>query len=170
MREDYEMFHLSDGENIVRILPPTWKNPSHYGLDVYIHRIDSMVYFCDVGACCNVGGKSFKKVLTWVIHEGKLKLWIMPLILDKMLVQRMVSDKRWKECISKNYSLIVHKTGYGIKTSFYIENLIKTNENKGTDKILEYTSVHPLDMVKRDFYYNEFINKVKKVLKNESLL
>lgn len=34
-----KMFRPNDGDNRIRILPPTWKDPKpeHYGLDVYVH-------------------------------------------------------------------------------------------------------------------------------------
>lgn len=37
VREDIKTWVPKDGVNIVRILPAGWKNPEHYGLDIYVH-------------------------------------------------------------------------------------------------------------------------------------
>lgn len=33
----FKMFKIKDGKNIVRILPPTWDDPKHYGFDIYVN-------------------------------------------------------------------------------------------------------------------------------------
>lgn len=37
VKEGIKSWTPKDGVNIIRILPPTWKNPEHYGLDLYVH-------------------------------------------------------------------------------------------------------------------------------------
>lgn len=32
-----KMFKPNDGDNRIRLLPPTWPKPEHYGLDIYVH-------------------------------------------------------------------------------------------------------------------------------------
>lgn len=44
-----KMFKPADGDNTVRILPPTWKDPKHYGLDIWVHYgvgPDRQTYLC----------------------------------------------------------------------------------------------------------------------------
>lgn len=45
-----KMWKPNDGDNRIRILPPTWDNPSHYGLDIYVHYAvgpDRGTYLCN---------------------------------------------------------------------------------------------------------------------------
>lgn len=35
--DEYKTFRPGDGDNFVRILPPTWEDAEHFGLDLYIH-------------------------------------------------------------------------------------------------------------------------------------
>lgn len=42
-------FKPADGDNCIRILPPTWKNPEHFGYDIYVHYgvgPDRQSYLC----------------------------------------------------------------------------------------------------------------------------
>ncbi len=42
-------FKPSDGDNCIRILPPTWKKPDHYGYDIFVHYgvgPDRQSYLC----------------------------------------------------------------------------------------------------------------------------
>lgn len=44
-----KMWKPNDGDNRIRILPPGWKNPGHYGLDIYVHYAvgpDRGTYLC----------------------------------------------------------------------------------------------------------------------------
>jgi hypothetical protein len=48
-RDDIPSFKPNDGPNTVRILPPTWPNPDHYGLDLWVHYgigPDNQAYLC----------------------------------------------------------------------------------------------------------------------------
>jgi hypothetical protein len=37
IKDEFKMYSLRKGENMIRILPPTWENPNHYGYDVWVH-------------------------------------------------------------------------------------------------------------------------------------
>jgi len=37
IKDDYKQYNPPKGDNYVRILPPTWEDPEHYGLEVYVH-------------------------------------------------------------------------------------------------------------------------------------
>jgi gp32 DNA binding protein like len=45
----YERFTPKAGNNLIRILPPTWENHNHYALEVWMHRgigVDKSSYIC----------------------------------------------------------------------------------------------------------------------------
>ena len=47
--QQFDQFTAKQGENIIRILPPTWDNHEHYGYDVWMHRYvgpDNSNYLC----------------------------------------------------------------------------------------------------------------------------
>ena len=35
--EQFTAFLPKEGDNCVRFMPPTWKDPRHYGLDIFVH-------------------------------------------------------------------------------------------------------------------------------------
>lgn len=37
IRDGIKSWKPNDGDNRIRILPPTWKNPEHFGYDIYVH-------------------------------------------------------------------------------------------------------------------------------------
>ena len=37
IKDEFNTFGPKDGENAIRICPPTWENPEHYGYDVWVH-------------------------------------------------------------------------------------------------------------------------------------
>ena len=46
---DVKMFSVNDGDNAIRLLPPTWRPTRHYGLDIYVHYgvgPDRQTYLC----------------------------------------------------------------------------------------------------------------------------
>lgn len=48
-KQGFDVFRPKDGENLIRILPPTWDDHDHYGLDVWMHRFigaDNSNYLC----------------------------------------------------------------------------------------------------------------------------
>jgi hypothetical protein len=49
IKAGFDMWRPKDGENVIRILPATWPDPEHYGLDVFEHRFigaDNSNYLC----------------------------------------------------------------------------------------------------------------------------
>lgn len=48
-KNDVEVWRPEVGDNTIRILPPTWEDPTHYGYDIWVHpRIgaDNSTYLC----------------------------------------------------------------------------------------------------------------------------
>lgn len=49
LNPEIKLFKPREGENVVRILPPTWKGAKHYGLDFWVHwgvGADGQTYLC----------------------------------------------------------------------------------------------------------------------------
>lgn len=49
LKKDFDQYFTQDGENQVRILPPTWEEPEHYAYKVWMHRFigaDGSNYLC----------------------------------------------------------------------------------------------------------------------------
>lgn len=49
VREDIKTFSPNNGNNTIRVLPPTWDDPKHYGIDIWVHYgvgPDSQSYLC----------------------------------------------------------------------------------------------------------------------------
>jgi hypothetical protein len=37
IRDEYKTYAMKKGSNFIRILPPTWEDPEHFGMDIYVH-------------------------------------------------------------------------------------------------------------------------------------
>jgi hypothetical protein len=49
IHKDFELFQPKDGDNKIRILPPTWDDAEHYGYEVHVHYqvgADNTAYAC----------------------------------------------------------------------------------------------------------------------------
>lgn len=47
--DSVQLFTPNDGPNTIRILPPTWENPEHFGIDIFVHYgvgPDQQSYLC----------------------------------------------------------------------------------------------------------------------------
>jgi hypothetical protein len=97
-------------ENWIRICPPTWENPQHYGLDIWVHygvgpenATPLCLYKMGAGKCpiCEAYDRATaagredakelrptRRVLVWIIDrkeekkENRIKLWAMPQSVD----------------------------------------------------------------------------------------
>lgn len=120
LSDKIKMFKPNDGDNTIRILPPTWEKPKHYGLDIYVHYgvgPDRQSYLClhkMKGEACpiceerqialNEGDDAYAKqiepkrrVLVYLIdrdHEKEgLQAWAMPWTVDRDLCTVSVDKK-----------------------------------------------------------------------------
>lgn len=111
-KDGVQLYKAVDGENAIRILPPTWDNAEHYGIDVYFHYgigEDQQTYICpskmgegDCPICIEAKTikpktkedeellkqlKPGKRVLVWIIdrnnEEAGPMLYPMPWTMDK---------------------------------------------------------------------------------------
>ena len=49
VKDNIKLFTPNDGPNTIRILPPTWPDPEHFGIDIYVHYgvgPDQQSYLC----------------------------------------------------------------------------------------------------------------------------
>lgn len=127
--EGIKMFSPKAGDHSVRILPPSWPDPEHYGLDVYVHYDigpDGGAYLClkqmkdEDCAICDARKEAIgegeedlaralgwtRRVLCWVIDrnnesDGPL-CWSMPQTLDKEIASVCV-DKKTGEVYSADH-------------------------------------------------------------------
>lgn len=115
---NYTIFSPKPGSHSIRILPPTWDNAEHYGVDVYLHSsvgTDNQTYLClnknegGPGGCpvCKeydnlrrLGEEKaadeirpYRRVLCWILNLGgeepeKPVLFPMPVTIDRELAIR----------------------------------------------------------------------------------
>jgi len=115
-----------DTDYCIRILPPTWDNAEHYGLDIHVHYgigSDNNSYLCpkrmknqpcpictEREAAERAGKEEYAKelaptrrVLAWIVDRDKQEdgpvCWAMPITFDKDVTRRAV-DKRSGEVLN----------------------------------------------------------------------
>ena len=115
-----KMFKPSDGDNCIRILPPTWDDANHFGFDIFMHYDvgpDSQSYLClhkmkgeDCPICeerekASKEGdseyadklKPVKRIMVYLIDRNDektgLQAWSMPWTFDRDLCKLMVDKK-----------------------------------------------------------------------------
>lgn len=152
LKQEVDFFTPPAGDNVVRIMPPTWDEAKHYGLDLYLHYgigPDRNAYLCldkMKGEPCPIceeraraaaaGEEDLAKalrprsrVLVWTINrkeEGKGPLaWSMPAGLDKDIVNCSYDQQ------SKAYIAIDDPSENGFDLGF---------KRIGTDERTEYSA------------------------------
>lgn len=113
-------YKVEDGDNCIRILPPTWKGAKHYGHDIYVHYgvgPDRQTYLClnkmknepcpiceEREVVARGGDEDYakelearKRVLVYLIDRNKekegLQAWAMPWTVDRDICA-VSTDKR----------------------------------------------------------------------------
>jgi hypothetical protein len=153
VRGGIDMWRPKSGENVIRILPPTWDDFDHYGYDVFMHRFvgsDSSNYVCPnkmKGKACCICDEA--KVLKADGEEEEAKkiafqkrVWVWVIDRDDKNAQPQVWDMSWSQDrdISElsrfksgktlmidhpddGYDVIVKKTGSGKTNTKYHFNI-----------------------------------------------
>jgi len=115
--DEVSLWRPADGQNRIRILPPTWEDARHYGYDIYIHYgvgADNQSYLClqkmknKPCPICEERAKASskgddeaakayapkKRVMVYMIdrknEDEGVKVWAMPWTLDRDLAERQV--------------------------------------------------------------------------------
>jgi hypothetical protein len=114
IHSDYKTYNPPKGDNYVRILPPTWEDPEHYGLEVYVHfsigadnasvlclnkMANKKCPICEAKQRAERAGdeetsrelSANKRVVVWMLNrkdesQGPM-LWSMPWTLDRDFVK-----------------------------------------------------------------------------------
>lgn len=124
-KEDIKALKIKDGANCIRIVEPTWDNPEHFGLDIWVHYSvgpDKQTYLCPDkmnGDPCPVceeraravrdGDEEYakqlearKRVLVYLVDRDNEKegvlVWAMPKSFDTDLIA-ISQDKRTGEIL-----------------------------------------------------------------------
>lgn len=110
IKDEFKTYSVAKGDNFLRILPPTWADAEHYGLDIYVHygigpeRATALCLskmkgqrcpICEASVRLEKAGddegakeiKAGKRVLVWMVdrkEEAKgPMIWSMPWTLDR---------------------------------------------------------------------------------------
>ena len=152
--EDYKQYTVAKGDNHIRILPPTWEDADHYGLEVYVHygigpdrasviclhkMKQQRCPICEAQQRLERAGddegakelRANKRVVVWLIdrkEEAKgPMLWAMPWTLDRDF-SAAAMDKRSGEI----YSLDDPENGFDV--SF---------DKTGDKQLTKYIGIQP---------------------------
>lgn len=125
LNDAIKMYKTAEGDNTIRILPPTWNDAEHFGYDIYVHYgvgPDNQTYLClhkMKGEPCPIcdereraqkdGDQEYadklkpaKRVLVYIIDRNNEKdgpvVWSMPWTVDRDLC-KLVVDKRTGELL-----------------------------------------------------------------------
>ena len=117
--DEFAAFLPKEGNHTIRFLPPTWKEPKHYGLDIFVHYgigPDNQSYLCakamGKGDCPICEERKLaerandaeymkelgatKRCLVWIINRAEEAdgpvLWSVPVTLDKEIC-RLAEDR-----------------------------------------------------------------------------
>jgi hypothetical protein len=179
IKDEFEVYTAKKGENYIRILPPTWDNPAHFGFDVWAHYSvgpDNATLLClhkmqnkrcpiceAVQALERAGDddeakqlSARRRVLVWMLDRKEdnkgPQLWAMPWTVDRDIAK--VSQDRQ----SGEYYVVDHPDrGYDI--SFDKEGEKVQTKYTGVNLARRPTSVDP-----------EFLEYVNEVPVPETLL
>lgn len=170
---DYSMFSPKKGNNWIRILPPTWDDADHYGLDLHVHYgvgPERALVLCwsHKGVACPIceaqnraqrAGdeelakelKASQRLLVWVLDRNEKEkgplLWAMPWTIDRDIC-KISKDKQTGELYAidhpdEGYNVSFDKDGEGLKTKYSGFQLDRRSSS--VDPVhLEYISNHPL--------------------------
>lgn len=126
IRDSIKLFTPKEGDNLIRIMPPTWDDAKHYGFDLYLHYgigTDNAAYPClekMKGEMCPIcearkaaadAGdteladklKPNRRVLVWMVDRNDEKsgpvIWSMPWTIDRDLC-KLSTDARTGEFLA----------------------------------------------------------------------
>lgn len=178
IKPKFKQWKPKEGKNVIRILPPTWDDARHYGLDIFVNfsiGADNQAYLSlskhDKGAdplaearreAQKEGEKDLAKklqpsqrILYWIIDrmdedEGPL-LWAAPFTFDKAL-SNLCIDEDTKEVI------FIDDPAKGRDVRFYREGtMLNTTYDASKMKILKEGNIHEDETLEGEWL--DFINE-----------
>lgn len=172
--DEFETFTVGK-ENYIRILPPTWENPQHYGLDLYVHfgvgpnngtiiciykMKNQKCPICEAHARAEAAGredakelKPTRRVLVWLLNrkeEKKPLLWAMPWTVDRD-ISKICKDRQSGEYFfidnpESGYDISFDKEGEGVQTK-YTGFQLSRRPSPVEKRFIDYIEQHPLPTV-----------------------
>jgi hypothetical protein len=148
IKAGFDILKPKAGNTYARILPPTFKDAKHYGLDLWVHEyINDLGSFlclkhmknqscaiCDVAKEIRDGGDkeeayqyaAHKKVLVWLVDRDEkdifAQLYAMPKTLDKDILNQSTSSRTGKvlqiDHPDEGYDITIIKTGNSLNTRY----------------------------------------------------
>lgn len=173
IKPSIQQFSVQKKENFIRILPPTWPSPKHYGYDVWVHygvgpqqatvlcnlkMFNTKCPVCDAYAIADGQGKedaydlkANRRVLVWLINRKDANLpplaWGMPWTLDRD-ISKLCKDPQTGELYQidhpdNGYDLSFERDGEGQNVK-YVGVQIARRPSSVEDKYLDYIVANPL--------------------------
>lgn len=170
--DEYTTF-TAKKENHIRILPPTWDKPTHYGMDLYVHFSVGpnngtvvCLYKMHMGQCpiCEAQSraeanghekeakefKATRRVLAWVLDRKEEKtplLWAMPWTIDRD-ISKICRDRSSGELYQidhpdSGYDVFFDKEGDGMTTK-YTGFSLSRKPSSVDQKHIDYIMAHPV--------------------------
>lgn len=188
VKQDVKIFKPVEGSNILRILPPTWDDARHYGLDIHLHYnvgVDGNTYLCNEkmkGEACPICEersialsendearayelRASRRILVY-LFEAKtpedIKVWAMPWTLDRDIMAQAV-DKIDHSFIQiddpeEGYTVTVTKEGAKRNTTYTPSVSRRKSKINLTDEQIEFLNNNPLPSI-LTYYSYEHIAK-----------
>jgi hypothetical protein len=184
---DFPVYKVRDGANNVRIFPPTWDAPDHYGMDVFIHNNvgpgravvlclrshkNRKCPLCEAQVAADKDGdeesakalKVNRRVLVWILDrddEAKgPQLWAMPASLDKDIT-KATEDRQTHATLNIDDPVEGHDVYFDKEgsrlTTKYNGVQVARRPSKVAGKWMEYVVKNPLDTVLRWRNYTEML-------------
>lgn len=171
-RDEFKNYTLRNGDNIVRVLPPTWENPKHYGFDVWVHYSvgpnkgtvlclnkmkNQKCPVCEAHTRAEMAGredakdlKPGRRVLTWVLdrkEETSPLLWAMPWTVDREISQ-VCRDRQTGELYQidhpeAGFDISFDRTGKDLQTKYSGFQLAR-RPSSVHEQHLKFIDAHPL--------------------------
>ncbi len=174
LSQDFKEYQVKKGDNYVRILPPTWDDPEHYGYDVFVHYgvgPDRIQVLCPAKMkgepcpICDAQAKALrandkeladelranKRTVVWMVdlkdEDAGPQLWSMPPTLD-VSITKLARDPRTGDTY-----VIDHPTeGYGVSfekegemlKTKYVAVQIDRKPSAANPDFLEFIETQPI--------------------------
>lgn len=184
IKDDCKTFTPAKGDNHIRILPPTWENAEHYGLDIWVHYAvgpdrssvlclnkmqNKRCPLCEAKQKADRAGdeelskelNAGRRVAIWLIdrkEESKGPMvWTMPWTMDRDFV-KLSRDRDGEIYLlddpDEGYNISFEKQGESIATKYVGIKLDRKPTSVDSD-IIEYIVEEPLPQVLVYLTYDE---------------
>jgi len=174
IKDQFETYSVKTGENWIRILPPTWADPKHYGLDIWVHfgvgpqnasvlctlkMENKPCPVCEARMQAEDRGqdnaddfKPTRRVLVWLLDrkdEKKPLAWAMPWTVDRDLTKcahdRMTGELYHLDDPEGGYDVSFDREGTsGTQQVKYVGMQVARKPSPVAEAYVNYIVEHPL--------------------------